>query len=182
MKDRLEEFVSSHREEFDDLEPREGSWEKIEKEIAKDDVAKRDFTIWWKVAAMVLLCLTVGLVVERSFYSSKSQHNVAVVDTNFMKEMNDAEGHYSQLIHEKKSQIRFIVASKNLEDVELLQDMSQLDEMYIQLKSELASNQNDDRLISAMIQNLQLRVEILNRQLNILERISKKERDERVII
>ncbi|WP_422359891.1 hypothetical protein [Reichenbachiella sp.] len=182
MKDRLEDFIKSHRADFDDLEPREHTWAKIQNELQSND-QKKDYTWLWKAAAVVFLCISVGLAVERTM----STDFEAVAEVNQSQksrsaELREVEGYYTQLISQKRSEIKSVIDKKGLTDVELLKDMEQLDSMYAKLKKDLKRNQNDERLINAMIQNLQLRVEILNKQLRILERISKQEQDEKISV
>lgn len=180
MKDKLETFIQSHRTEFDELEPRPATWHKIQQELAPAQ-AKRDYTWLWKVAAVVFLCLSVGLAIERTM-----QPDAMPVAQQMTKspsvELREVEGYYTQLISQKRAEIKNVIAQKGLADVDLLEDMEQLDQMYIKLKKDLKRNQNDERVINAMIQNLQLRVEILTKQLRILERISKHEEDEKISV
>lgn len=182
MKDNLEDFIRAHRQEFDDLEPRPETWQKISQSIGQEK--KRDYTWIWKVAAAVFLCLSVGLAIERSvnmetttLVSAEDQSNAPL-----SSELNEVESYYTQLINKKRVEIELVIERKGLGDVELLKDMEQLDAMYLKLKRDLKRNQNDERLINAMIQNLQLRVEILNKQLKILERIRKQEEDEKISV
>ncbi|MEP2023801.1 MAG: hypothetical protein ABJH98_03885 [Reichenbachiella sp.] len=182
MKDKLEDFIISHKTDFDDLEPRKDTWEKIQKEITPSE-QKKDYVWLWKAAAVVFLCISVGLAVERSLFSEdESVADVNVISKNKTAELNEVEGYYTQLISQKRMEIKSVIDKNGLVDVELLKDMEQLDQMYTSLKKDLKRNQNDERLINAMIQNLQLRVEILNKQLRILERISKHEQDEKISV
>ncbi|NJO03617.1 MAG: hypothetical protein HC880_19775 [Bacteroidia bacterium] len=50
--------------------------------------------------------------------------------------------------------------------------MTQLDSMYTSLKKELYQLPSKEEVVEAMIINLQTRIKILNRQLEILERIN----------
>jgi len=182
MKDKLENFIKSHRAEFDDLEPREDTWSKIQDQLMKSE-KKRDFTWMWKAAAVIFLCISVGLAIERTL---KEDVDILAEASGTAKsrsaELSEVEGYYTQLISQKRAEIKNVIDRKGLVDVELLKDMEQLDMMYAKLKKDLKRNQNDERLINAMIQNLQLRVEILNKQLRILERISKHEQDEKISV
>jgi hypothetical protein len=50
-------------------------------------------------------------------------------------------------------------------------DLAGLDSSYHRLKRELASTPNKEQIMDAMILNLQMRMEILNKQLKTLEKI-----------
>lgn len=181
MKDKLEEFIKSHKADFDDLEPRHDTWAKIQQELQPTS-QKKDYSWLWKAAAVVFLCLSVGLAVERTLKSDVATVADANMTMSRSAELKEVEGYYTQLISQKRVEIKSVIAKNGLTDVQLLEDLDQLDEMYAKLKKDLKRNQNDERLINAMIQNLQLRVEILNKQLRILERISKHEEDEKISI
>ncbi|MEO9802901.1 MAG: hypothetical protein ABJF04_06620 [Reichenbachiella sp.] len=184
MKDNLEDFIEVHRQEFDDLEPRKDTWTRIQKEL-NHEMPQKDYTWIWKAAAVVFLCLSVGLAIERT--TGLEVQQVAEASGLSMAkspsaELTEVENYYTQLIAQKRGEIKSVIDKKGFVDIELLEDIEQLDEMYANLKNDLKRNQNDERLINAMIQNLQLRVEILNKQLRILERISKQEENEKISV
>ncbi len=52
-------------------------------------------------------------------------------------------------------------------------DISGLDSSYARLKRELVNTPNKERIIEAMIINLQMRMDILNQQLKTLEKIKQ---------
>ena len=53
--------------------------------------------------------------------------------------------------------------------------------MYAVLKKDM-KNGNEENLIDAMILNLQLRIDILNQQLKIIQSIENSQKDEKVNI
>jgi hypothetical protein len=183
MKDELDNFINQNRSSFDELEPRKETWSKIETGLKNDSSKKSDLTWVWKAAAMVFLCLSAALLIEK-YNNSESQlaENDRPKEKNETPEWQQAEVYYTQLISQKRTEIKSVLNKKQLTDVELLEDLKQMDEMYLGLKEDLSENQNDKRLIDAMIRNLQLRVEILNRQLKILEKISKHEEHEKISV
>lgn len=183
MKDNLENFIRENRQSFDDLEPRAETWSKIQNELNQSP-EKKDHTWLWKVAAAVFLCLSVGLAVERTMKMdielvAEASHAAGKSPS---AELTEVEGYYIQLITQKREEIKSVIDTKGFVDNALLEDMDQLDQMYLKLKDDLTRNENDERLINAMIRNLQLRVEILNKQLKVLERISKHEEDEKISV
>lgn len=177
MKDNLENFIREHREEFDDLIPRETIWTKINQNLTP----KSEWRNWiWKIAAMIFLGVAIGLLIERN--QRKEQPPVIAEISQEQNELQHVEDYYVQLIHVKRQEITTLIEQQSFIDMTLLQDLSKLDLMYTDLKKDLEQNQNNEKLINAMIRNLQLRVEILNQQLNILEKLNKYQSDEEVII
>ena len=174
MKDRLEEFVKENREGFDTEIPRNDLWNNIESELEKKDT-NFDFSWLWKVAALVFLASTIALLFKGNIVDEDLSEN-QLSSNGYNSELVEVESYYTQLISDKKKEI----LSFDTNNPELLNDINGLDSMYSELKSNLKVNQKDGRLINAMIMNLQLRVDILNKQLNILENIKIIEHNEKI--
>lgn len=183
MSDRMEDFVKKHRAAFDESEPSEALWGRIAEGLDSEELEigkpKRNYQWMWKAAAVVFICLTAGLLVERSW--KQSDEIVAEVQEE-VTDIEEVENYYSGIIEKRKTEIRLVMERKNVVDEELLSDLDGLDSMYRDLKSELKRNQNNEKVVNAMIRNLQLRVEILNKQLEILDQLVKYEEDEEIII
>ncbi len=180
MSKRLEEFIRNHKEEFDDKEASEQVWENIGK--ALDEDKKEPVPIWnwtWRVAAVFFFLTSSWLAVEKIMQSSGDEAEVAVSQeyTDFI----EADQFYTSLISQKKQEIEtFRLENSDLEE-EFLQDVNKLDSMYVDLKTELESFQYNEKLMDAVIRNLQLRVEILNQQISLLQRIQKKKQQEETV-
>lgn len=176
MKDRLEEFIKENREGFDSENPRSDLWNNIESELEKNETHFGNGWLW-KVAALVFLASTIALLFKGNI-GVEDLPTTQLSSNGYNSELVEVESYYTQLISEKKQEIQ----SYEIKDIELLSDINGLDSMYAELKNNLKVNQKDGRLISAMIKNLQLRVDILNQQLNILENIKNIEHNEKISI
>lgn len=177
MKDRLEEIVRSNRADFDTEVPRDGLWAEIEANLDKD-VGRRDFGWVWKVAAVLFLISTLVLLFKNEPRQDAPANNSIALYDGYSDELVEVENYYTKLIASKKEEIM----RYDGQNTQLLTDINSLDSMYTELKNDLQVNKNDDRLISAMIRNLQLRVGILNKQIRILENIKKVENNEKISI
>ncbi|MBU2913553.1 MULTISPECIES: hypothetical protein [Reichenbachiella] len=184
MKDKLEDFIREQRDEFDDLEPSEALWRGIAGKLDGSETKSKqsDRYMWlWKVAAVVFVCLSIGLLSERYWTSGVSEEIVAVEEEP-SEDIERVERYYSQLIAERRAEIIIVMKQTDIVDDQLLHDLDDLDQMYQELKMDLAQNQNNEKVINAMIRNLQLRVEILNKQLKILDQLIKYEENEAINI
>jgi len=72
----------------------------------------------------------------------------------------------------QQQEIRHFIDVYPEADAQLSTDINKLDSSYQELKKKLLEQPND-KIIDAMVINLQTRIEILNQQLNILERIKQ---------
>lgn len=180
MKDKLKDFVNEHREEFDTFEPRPDLWQDISKELPQKKTARiisLTYARMWQYAAVVALLIAVGFVIRQYLPAGSGTDNtneIAVVAIeNIAPQMVEVETYYTSLINEKKAQMgNFDLKALGIND-NLQQDIATLDSAYARLKTELLTTPNKDQIVDAMIQNLQLRMEILNQQVKTLEEIRK---------
>lgn len=182
MNDDLKDFIRNNREAFDHREPDPGIWERIQNDVQNaPDIkpAGSGRNLWphfWRAAAILLFGLSVYLFATRGQVVQKGD---AMAD--LPSEIVEAEAFYTAEIARKRQ----LIASYTLNEPELKNQFSQeleyLDSLYANLKQELDTVQNQ-RVMDAMILNLQTRIEILNRQLGILQQLKEKEHETSVHI
>lgn len=162
MGDNFEKFIMENRNAFDDATPSEKVWNKIDRDLEK----KR--SIWptmWKVAAVLFMASTLFLMIDRNINSG---NDGPVLSEEFIQ----AEDYYVSLIAQKRQAIKEQLTPEQHE--QFLVEIDQLDSMYVELKKTYQTNASNDRVMDAMINNLQLRLDILNRQLDILQNIKNQ--------
>lgn len=167
MSDQLEKFIKAHRADMDDKEPRPDLWIDIANQVnSKREARKTTRTfIWWRAAAVFLLFVTSLLVLEK--YVSEPEPQEVVIN----EQLQEAESFYTVLIAQKKEQVATLSRQLDL-DHDFANEIDELDSMYSALKNNLQQG-DEDNVVDAMILNLQLRIEILNRQLDIIQLIEK---------
>lgn len=180
MNDKLEKFIKERREQFDAAEPRPDLWIDIANEI--NDVHKqksltRSFTLW-RAAAVLLLLVTSWLVVD------KVMQKPAPAEIYLSQDLQDAEAFYFSLITQKQKEVIKMSEGLNIGNA-FANEINKLDSAYNVLKNNLRNGSQED-LADAMILNLQLRIEILNQQLNIIQAIerskSEKSKEDEIAI
>jgi len=171
MNDKLEQFIKSHRADMDDKDPRPDLWIDIANEISSES-KQRSLTksfVWWRAAAILLLFITSLMVIEK-FISEPEKKEMAM-----NQQLMEAESFYIDLISQKKGEV--ITLSEEMElGSDFIQEVNMLDSMYTVLKKDL-KNGNEDNLVDAMILNLQLRIEVLNEQLSIIQSIQNRKQE-----
>ncbi len=171
MGDQLEKFIIENRSAFDENTPSEKAWNQIDQRLEKKSNSK--WNSLWKVAAVVFMASTLYLAVDRT---SNSSEEGAVLTEEF----NQAESYYINLINQKRKVISEELSPE--QNKQFLAEIDQLDAMYSELKKTYQTNASNDRVMDAMINNLQLRLEILNRQLEILQRIKDQNNEKDISI
>lgn len=180
MKDRLEQFISDNRDQFDLFEPDEKLWEGIESGISR----KRTFRVGWKGvlwrAAAVLIIFGASFMLQEYLHqrggaiSEKEQEQII----REIPELQEAEIYYTSLIDEKIRQIEPLISEHPELGETLQQDLSELDSIYAELQKDLRDNIANDEVVEAMIQNYILKIQILEDLLEYMEETSKKLEDE----
>src|SRR5689334_2347687 len=96
MKDQLEDFIRQNKNAFDDKEPSERNWTRIDSELFGRVSLWNSLTLW-RVAAVLLLGVCVYLALPRF----RDQQR----DTMVLNEFKDIESFYISQISEKISLI-----------------------------------------------------------------------------
>jgi len=174
MSKRLENFIKTHREEFDDLEPGNDLWNKIEKGItAKEETPKletKTFTLGFvlRVAAIVIMVMGIGF----AFYLKNEKPatvNLAAINPDDAKQ----QMHYASLVASQRSQLKTIAKTDPQLYSEFSSEIAQMDSTYKKLNNDLATSPNQERVLRAMIRNLQIQTEVLSQQLQVIQQFNQ---------
>ena len=92
--------------------------------------------------------------------------------------MNEEMYHYARLVEIKHNQLKAIEKDEPLLYRQFASDVSKLDSVYHNLQVQLPKNPNREQLLEAMLQNLQLQMQLLNHQLDIIKQINHSKKTE----
>jgi len=169
MGDSLERYIIENREQFDQEEPSDELWQRIQKKRSNH---QDRWSMLWKIAAMLFMVSTVILMVERNLGDTSSVDGMEPIMTEF----SNVEDYYIKMIAEKKVELSKL-ASNDLKRGFLI-EIERLDEQYEQLKMTYEKQNASEMVTDAMISNLKMRIEILNKQLEILKELKRQKEDE----
>ena len=181
--DKFEKYILNQKEVLDSETPKDEVWERIatkldEKQGRQKQVRLVPITRLWQVAA-VFVGIIVCMVSFQIYYNTKINNNLAnnrnkqVLETNLETippELEEAEQFYFMQINEKREELQKFNTQGIRTDGEIEKYMSELDVAYKDLKNELVVNQNE-QVVSELIRNLQIRIDLLNQQLEVLKQI-----------
>ena len=176
MEDKLEKFIRDNRSALDDKVPGEKVWDNISSELFEAENKKpTTFSVYWKAAAIFFFALSAYLLVQlnRTDPAESAGNDLA---SNIIQEFNTTEAYYlTEISTLKSSMVDYVTVDPELSE-NFIQDIETLDNQYQSLKIELSENSNEN-VINALILNLQMRLEILNQQLNILKNLENDKND-----
>lgn len=159
---KLEKYIHIKREEFDCHEPSEELWSAISARMhPKPSITWKK----WSIAASVVLLLSIGFFLGK--YGAYITKNKEVFRMDLSAGTNLVR--IEKAIETQKQELqRLRAAYPNLVG-EFENDLNALDQDYLELKMELPNNPNQTAIIEDMMQNLKWQMELLNKQLHLLE-------------
>jgi len=174
--DKLKKFIQHNLDEFDTEMPSNMLWDKIKKEgkeeeqpLKKNKVFKLN-TGWYKIAAAILLVSNVYFVVRLS--NQKENETVVIEevqeDENLQSKVSPLFVEFSnvELVYQSKVDNR-LQKLKNYRtefpevNQEIQMELSVLGKDFEELKNELDENVMDEVIIQAMVENYQIRLQLL---------------------
>lgn len=187
-KDRLERFVRDNRDGFDSFLPQDNLWDLIENKIpgeAKPAKSSPNGTLlkfWnsqvlfqWRIAAGIIIALGIGFMVYvNQQYGVTKDPAVALKAPAYTKEFNT----YTMAINEKREEIIKLTKNKPELYKDFSADLKSLENSYGNLRSNLSDAPNQEALLQAMAENLQWQLNLLNQQIEILQRINQVKNDD----
>ncbi len=182
MSRKLEKFVGDNRNEFDDAVPSAKVWENLaagfEKKKQKKSMLAPIYK--WSIAAAVVV--TAGITIFFALSNKKSTEgtettragtdtssSISSVAPEYAPEVNE----FAKMVILKQEELKALAPEQPELYRKFATDINQLDSSYKSLKSQLSATPNRELLIQAMIQNLQLQLNVLNQQLNIINQIKQ---------
>jgi hypothetical protein len=169
----LEEKIRKNRDLFDGAEPSEGHLERFQLKLAGLDEAGPRQKSWYsgrlfRVAAVIVILL--GLSVTYYLIDPSVNSNQVAAST-LPQEIQEARMYYNKLAEEKLQKINNCAASTS--EASYIQkvvddEITILDSSSVKLEEELQKDNNNERLINALIRNYKTKSDLLD---NILNRL-----------
>ena len=181
MSKRFEDFVSDNKEEFDDLQPSADLWSRIEKQLPpqfnepkKQEAKTFSLGFVMRVAASVILVMGIGFAIY--LHGTKKEGvDLAAINPVYAKQ----QVQYTSLIETKRTELKSIAKTDPELYKEFSSEIAKMDSTYNRLNRDLRNSPNQERVLRAMIRNLQIQSEILNQQLGVIEQINQTKKEEK---
>jgi archaellum component FlaC len=170
--DKLEKLFKEQREAFDE-EPEEGHFQRFEQKLDLYHSRKKATLRSWpflKIASLVIIVLlSANLFVH--LLPWKAEKKTEKFANN---EMNETAFFYNTRISSGLSQLQRMANQGIGSDQELLQvkkELNEMDLLYQDLQKEYSKNPNDERIVNAMIEYYQTKLNIINTIKSDLENV-----------
>lgn len=186
MSNRIEDFIHSHRDEFDSEVPSSRVWNRVNEQFSGHNKNRVIAFHWirWSAAAAILIVLGAGSWYWLNSHSKptveiteSTDQSAAAGDSLLLNEINPVFArevfHFTQLIELKQVELKQLENENPELYRQFMNDINKLDSSYNRLKQELPANANREQLLEAMISNLQVQMDLLNQQLQVIQLIKQ---------
>lgn len=193
---QLQGFLKENKSSIDTFEPSKNLWGNISAQLDEEQqVEKKEeskvvtltkepkmvpLRVVWQLAASFVVLLVSVFTIQHFYSQSGGDSNGVQAELTaeqmqkIAPELAEAESYYTRVIHDKISQLRKYNLDETGVDIDAFEaEINKLDSAYGVLRNDLIESQSSEQVMGAMVENLQLRIEILNRQLLILEQIQQ---------
>lgn len=182
----IEDIIRNNRGFFEDKEPSDGHFDRfsVKLEIRCNARAnKRSIVPYLLRAAVVTLLVTLSSLWTWDHFirTGSSRTTLGQVSPQY----KEVENYYIHQVSLMEGEIVNTNPGSNPEQKEMLvKEMKSMDSAYVSLQKELKANPNDERIINAMIEHYQTKLEVMTYIVNQLKTIRNdnlnKKEDEKV--
>lgn len=175
MNDELEKIIIDNRQSFEE-EPMEGHFERFEARLQKASKPAR--VIYFKpilnIAAIVVFVLLAVNQARIYFFPQKEE---ALSLGSISPEYKEVEFYYTNAIEVGMGQWEKLSREGLISPPEqqmMQEEQQEFDQMYQRLQEELQANPDDERVINAMLEYYQARMNLINLIINKLEDVKQQ--------
>jgi hypothetical protein len=176
----IEELIRSSKDFFEEAEPSKGHLERFNRKLELRFGArtiKRSIVPYLLKAAVVTLLVTLSSLWTWDHFIRSDRNRMTLGDVS--PQYREVENYYVHQVNLMESQLVNIDLKNNPEQKEmLLSELKGMDSVYVQLQKELKANPNDERIINAMIEHYQTKVDIMSYIVNQLKAIRNENQNE----
>jgi hypothetical protein len=182
----IEDIIRNNRHLFEDNEPSEGHFDRfsVKLEIRHQKMASRRSIVPYLLrAAVVTLLITLSSLWTWDHFIRPSSNRMTLGQVS--PQYREVENYYLHQVNMMEGEIVNLDNSQNPEQKEIMmKEMKSMDSTYVSLQKELKANPNDERIINAMIEHYQTKLEVMTYIVNQLKGIRNenlnKKQDEKV--
>jgi hypothetical protein len=177
----IEDIIRRNKDFFEDAEPSEGHLErfnvKLERRFQTAPV-KRSIVPYLLRAAVVTLLITLSSLWTWDHFIRPGSSRMTLGQVS--PQYKEVESYYVHQVNLMEGEIVNVDLKNNPEQKTLLlKEMESMDSTYVSLQKELKANPNDERIINAMIEHYQTKLEVMSYIVNQLKNIRNENQNKK---
>lgn len=159
----IEDIIRNSKDFFEEAEPSKGHMERFNRKLEvrfQIDTPKRSIVPYLLRAAVVTLLVTLSSLYTWDHFIRPGSKRMSLGDVS--PQYKEVENYYIHQVKMMESEIVTVNLNSNPEQKEMLIiEMKSMDSVYVSLQKELKENPDDERIINAMIEHYQTKLEIM---------------------
>jgi hypothetical protein len=168
----IEDIIRSNKDYFEDAEPSEGHLERFNRKLEKKfqvRTIKRSIVPYLLKAAVVTLLITLSSLWTWDHFirTGSSRMTLGQVSPQY----KEVENYYVHQVNMMEGEITNFDLNNSEQKTMILKEIKSMDSTYVSLQKELKANPNDERIINAMIEHYQTKLEVMTYIVNQLKAI-----------
>jgi hypothetical protein len=160
----IEDIINSNKDLFEDAEPSGGHLERFNKKLdllSKKNAPKRSIVPYLLRAAVVTLLVTLSSLYTWDHFIRPQNNRMTLGEVS--PQYKEVENYYVHQVNLMENEILNVDLKNNPQQKEmLLTEMKSMYSTYVSLQKELKANPNDERIINAMIEHYQTKLDVMN--------------------
>jgi hypothetical protein len=171
----IEDIIRNNKDFFEDGEPSEGHFERFNRKLEirfQTEAPKRSIVPYLLRAAVVTLLVTLSSLWTWDHFirTGSSRMTLGQVSPQY----KEVENYYIHQVNMMEGEIVNVDLKNNPgQKVMLMKEMKSMDSVYVSLQKELKANPDDERIINAMIEHYQTKLQVMTYIVNQLKTIRK---------
>ena len=169
----IEDIIRSNKDFFEDAEPSEGHLERFNRKLEKRfqiNTIKRSIVPYLLKAAVVTLLITLSSLWTWDHFIRTGSTRMTLGQVS--PQYKEVENYYVHQVNLMEGEIINVDLKNNpVQKSMLMKEIKSMDSTYVSLQKELKANPNDERIINAMIEHYQTKLEVMTYIVNQLKTI-----------
>lgn len=169
----IEHIIRENRDFFDGAEPPKGHFERFSRKLERSvhfTYTKRSIVPYLLRAAVVTLLVTLSSLWTWDHFIKPDRNRMSLGEVSPQyKEVENYYVHQVNLMEQELVDIEYVNDAEQQEM--LMKEIRSMDSIYVQLQKDLKANPDDERIINAMIEHYQTKLEVMTLIVNQLKAI-----------
>jgi hypothetical protein len=177
----IEDIITGNKDFFEDAEPSTGHFERFNRKLEmrfQVHTVKRSIVPYLLKAAVVTLLITLSSLWTWDHFIRPGRSRMTLGQVS--PQYKEVESYYVHQVNLMEGEIVNIDLKNNpVQKAALLKEMKSMDSTYITLQKELKANPNDERIINAMIEHYQTKLDVMTYIVNQLKTIRNENQNKK---
>jgi hypothetical protein len=169
----IDDIIMNNKDFFEDAEPTAGHLERFSRKLENRFQVKtvtRSIVPYLLKAAVVTLLITLSSLWTWDHFIRPGRNRMTLGQVS--PQYKEVENYYVHQVNLMEGEIVNVDLKSNpAQKTMLMKEMKSMDSTYVSLQKELKANPNDERIINAMIEHYQTKLEVMSYIVNQLKTI-----------